>query len=447
MALTVTQSKLISASISFFSTLLIFKALPQSQYGLLALALIFFAFFDALVKFPESSLIRFIPTSGKLFQHKLISSVLMLFISLLLVVLVLLFLTRPLSVFLLNIEDNFIIEYEKLYLALIISLLPKTIMFFQISFLNSYKRYKSLLKITVLKSLFTLTIAVIVSYQNLQVWEYIELSAAGYSLLSVMIFFEIKKEIKISIRKIITFAKLQNFNSVLKEIFIPYSLPLLGVGFLSIFRNQLPNYVIGYSSSYDTLAIFSIIRKVTNFFHKGLSGLTETLYPKLFQLVINRNKSLEFYFWLNLTLRILIFIIFATNYNLFISYMDIKEENYTYFLYISLWLVFLFLHFGMFFNLIVQSKARTLAILQTSIVRVSFFSILLPLSMIYFGIFSFIISLVILEIIFNAMLIILIKESYLFKKILFSFVSSIFLLFIIFSNSFVELYDKFLIIS
>ena len=77
MAYKVLQSKLLAGLLGLISTIIIVRYLPKDDFGLYTLILVYFSFFEILLSATDSALVRFIPVSGKVFQHQLISTILL----------------------------------------------------------------------------------------------------------------------------------------------------------------------------------------------------------------------------------------------------------------------------------------------------------------------------------------------------------------------------------
>ncbi len=369
MAYAVLRNKLFSSAIMFISSIILIRALPKEDYGLYILALAFFAFFELLLSGSDASLIRFIPTSGKQEQHRLIGTVLAIKSFITIFILILLFFTYSLSIDLLNISEKNLETYTILYIIISVGFIFKYITTTTTTIINSFMLYDVLFKLTIISSISSLIVAILVSFFELNIWQYLLIStifAFIYSLLSVyMLYIQNKISYKILIKTI----NISTIKDIFKNRISSYSLPLFGVSMLSYIKNYLPTYLFGTMVSLETLAVYSIFKKITDFLHKGYAGFIQSLYPKLFQMMHSKSKAIDKLFWIGLGLRLMVFIALYFGYDVILSLYDIQESNLDSLIFIVLISAFFVMYFATFSNLIVMNSKQTGVILWASITR------------------------------------------------------------------------------
>ncbi len=138
---------------------------------------------------------------------------------------------------------------------------------------------------------------------------------------------------------------------------------------LSYIKNYLPTYLFGTMVSLETLAVYSIFKKITDFLHKGYAGFIQSLYPKLFQMMHSKSKAIDKLFWIGLGLRLMVFIALYFGYDVILSLYDIQESNLDSLIFIVLISAFFVMYFATFSNLIVMNSKQTGVILWASITR------------------------------------------------------------------------------
>ena len=196
MAYSVLKSKAFSSVVVFLSSLIVIRALPKDEYGLYILTLVFFSFFNLILTFLDSSFVRFISASGKQQQHRLVASILSIKISITFAILISFVFLYDFSVEVLNISAENLTDFKNLYLIISIGFIFKCLATTIIALLNSYKLYNVLLKLTILRSLATLAVALFVLLFELNVWQYVLLSViltSIYAIVSMYKFYQQKK--------------------------------------------------------------------------------------------------------------------------------------------------------------------------------------------------------------------------------------------------------------
>ncbi len=395
MAYAVLRNKLFSSAIMFISSIILIRALPKEDYGLYILALAFFAFFELLLSGSDASLIRFIPTSGKQEQHRLIGTVLAIKSFITIFILILLFFTYSLSIDLLNISEKNLETYTILYIIISVGFIFKYIITTTTTIINSFMLYDVLFKLTIISSISSLIVAILVSFFELNIWQYLLIStifAFIYSLLSVyMLYIQNKISYKILIKTI----NISTIKDIFKNRISSYSLPLFGVSMLSYIKNYLPTYLFGTMVSLETLAVYSIFKKITDFLHKGYAGFIQSLYPKLFKMMHSKNKAIDKLFWIGFGLRVLVFLALYFSYDLILSIYTIKETEYDYLIFVILISSFLIVYYATIFNLIIMNDKTTNTIFKASLLRATLMIIVPILFYVLFGNLGLIVSILV----------------------------------------------------
>lgn len=423
MAYVVLKSKLFSAFVLFLSSIIVIRALPKEEYGLYVLTLGFFAFFELLIGGTDASLTRFIPTSGKRVQHHLVATVLSIKTLITLAILTLFVLLYDFSINMLNISSNNLFAYEKLYLIVSLGFISKYVLTSTLTLLNAYMLYDELFKLTVINSLAALIIALFVSFFSLNVWQYVLLTTFFSFIYTIISMVTIYRQKKLSFRMIIRSTNMKIIKCIFNEKILLYSLPLFGVGLMAYIKNYLPIFILGVAVSLESLAVFSIFKKLTDFLHKGQASFIQGLYPRLIKMVSEKNKTVIKLYYLGLGLRSIVFLILYFSYEIILRIYDIQPAKYNYLIFLVFISIFLTMYLATIFNLIIQSQKSTIAIFKTSIFRSSLFVGVVPLGYFYYGLFGFLTSIFIAEIGLALLLIVLTNGNYLYKKMLYSYFS------------------------
>lgn len=376
MAYKVIQSKLFSAGLLFVSSIIIIRHLPKEDYGLYVLMMAFFAIFELFMGGFDASLVRFIPTSGKTQQHKLIATILTIKTSITIVILFSLYFLYHYSYQWLNIPVDKLSDYSDLYTIVSISFIFSYISTTTGTLLTSFMMYDLLFKLSVIGGVLALANSIFIWQFSYGIVEYVLVSTIISFVLALLNFYYLYSSKNLSFQKIKLYI---NFTDI-KQTFIfqvwAYSTPLLGVSLLSYIKNYLPTYLFGTMVSLETLAVYSVFKKITDFLHKGYAGFIQGLYPKLFQMMHSKSKAIDKFFLIGIILRIVVFIALYFGYDLILSLYSIKESVLDSSIFTVLISVFLIMYFATFFNLIINATNNTYHILIGTIGR-TFISLLL----------------------------------------------------------------------
>jgi len=369
MAYVVLKSKLFSSAIMFLSSILVLRTLSKEEYGLYVLTLIWFAFFELMLGNIDASLTRFIPTSGKLTQHKLIATVLSIKTAIMFFIISCFVIFYDTSKVFLQISNENLETYYELYIIVSVSFLFKYITTTAVTIINAFMLYDLLFKLTILNSMGSLFIAGVIWFYHLDIVYYVlssTLFAFIYSLVVVQVLSSTKK---VSLKSLSKYINLKDIKYISRDKIIPYSLPLFGVGMLSYIKNYLPSYLFGTMISLETLAVFNILKKLTDFLHKGYAGFIQGLYPKLFKMMHSKSKAIDKLFWIGFGIRVVVFIAMYFSYDLILSIYNITEGQYDRLIFITLLSVYMIMYFATFSNLIIMSDKNTKYIFNSSLLQ------------------------------------------------------------------------------
>jgi O-antigen/teichoic acid export membrane protein len=399
MAYKVIKSKALSSVLLFMSSIILIRHLPKEDFGLYVLMISFFALFELFMGGFDASLVRFIPTAGKTKQHSLITAVFIIKTIITLLSLFTLILLFDYSIVLLNIPLDKIELYKSMYLLMTIIFIFKYIGTINLNILISYMRYDELFKISLLNSIATLFATIYVSYMSLDLEKYIFLLIfININKVSIGLVYIYRSKI-LSFKMLIKQINIIKLKQTFKDFILSYSTPLLGVSILSYIKNYLPTYIFGTMVSLETLAVYSIFKKITDFLHKGYAGIIQGLYPKLFKMIHSKSKAIDIIFWIGLGLRVMVFTGLYFGYDLILSIYDIKESPLDYLIFTVLVSVFLIMYFATFSNLIIMSTSNTNIIFTTAIIRTILFLIITFILYNFFNIEGLIVSIYINSII------------------------------------------------
>lgn len=399
MAYKVIKSKIFSSLLLFISMIIIVRHLPKEDFGLYALLVAYFAFFEVFLGGFDASLVRFINRAGKREQHHLFSTIIAIKTVILVIAMVIIIFLYNLSIGLLNIPQDKLLLYKSVYIVLSINFLLKFLITTFSNLFTSYMLYQLIFKIAVLNGLLVMFSALLVSYLNYGLYEYSLFLTLSNLILCIYYYFSFSKENKIS--------KKYLFNSFKKEILLKtfenkilkYSTPLLGVSILSYFKNYLPTFLFGSMISLESLAVYTVFKKITDFIHKGYDGVLKTLYPILFKMVNDKSNKINLLFWAGLFLRLIIFVILWLSYDYILDLYKITESEYDNLIFIILISIFLIMYFATFSNMIILSGKNTNKIFLTAISRTIISIVIIYLLFNLFGKIGLIISMFITTII------------------------------------------------
>lgn len=408
----VVKSNVFVSIISFASSVIIFRHLENSEYGIYILALVFFSFFDIIVNSFDSILIKNIYACGTIKRYRLLSIILSIKIILIMLSFLLFHFLYKFSIFALNITSSVEQIYSNIYVILALIFIFKHILNTLQTLFTSYMRYDYLFNSQIATALLGLIASIAISALDLDVVNYVFLLLVVFIINTIYSFILLKNMKKVFIRFLIGNKSLYDLKDTYKNIIVPYYMPLLGVGVLSFFKNNLPTYFIGTMISLELLAIYSVLAKQVDFLHKVYANVIISIYPKIFKMIDNNYKVLDKIFYIGLIIRIVLFIVLIYTYNIVIQLYGLKDTNINYFIYILLITIFLVTYFVTFFNLVIMYQNRTLSILKASIFR-NILLFVLPNSLfLFYDIKGFFYGLLLAEISMTIYVIFLISKVY-----------------------------------
>jgi O-antigen/teichoic acid export membrane protein len=390
MAYKVIQSSLFSSGLMFASSIIIIRHLPKEDYGLYVLMMAYFAIFELFMGGFDASLVRFIPTSGKLKQHKLIATILSIKTVITVAILFAFYFLYDYSYQWLNIPVNKLNEYTELYIIISISFIFRYISTTIGTLLASFMMYDLSFKLSVISGVLTLLNSIFIWEFSYGIVEYVLIATIISFIFALLNIYYLYYSKNLSFQKVISSINFIDIKYTFISQVWSYSTPLLGVSLFSYIKNYLPTYLFGTMVSLETLAVYSIFKKITDFLHKGYSGFIQSLYPKLFKIIHSKSNAIDKLFWIGLGLRIAAFVALYFGYDLILSLYDIKESDLDKLIFVTLACSFLIYYFGTFATINVLSKKTTTEILYSSLFLGIISLVLLQIGYYLFGVLGII---------------------------------------------------------
>jgi O-antigen/teichoic acid export membrane protein len=332
----------LSYLVMFLSSVIVFRTVDKSFYGLYVIILSLFAITELLMAGLNDCIVRFLKDKIPL-QDKQGIILFVLYIKYLLILLFIIFIyfARKWGFFeflIGNFKDVSTVLNSFLAVVVLNGIISNFISVNN-SILNSQLKYKFVARIDLARNFISLMVVFLLSFYTTNYLNYL-LSYLFLNLVVLLfLFYKIKNDFnQFSVLKII---KVKTTFSVAKKYIFPYSAPLTGSSLLTYVKNHLPTLILGKEFSLENVAVFSILKTFFKALHSLSGSFIHPMMSEFLDLKKNMIEFLEkmntiFFSVLALRLAVFFFTLIFISYFFSLYKIDNNLENRYVFYFLSL---------------------------------------------------------------------------------------------------------------
>jgi O-antigen/teichoic acid export membrane protein len=372
----------------FLISVVIFRTVDKSDYGLYVIILSLFALVDLLMAGLNETIIRFLKDKISISDKQSILVFILFYKYFLILIFILgVYLAKYVGFFqfLIGNYDEVSGVVDSFLLVAIFNGILSTLIGINNYIFNSQMRYKLTANVGFARNIAYLVIVIVLSFYTKEYLYYlyssVALSACVMIYLSIKIINEHNEFSVINLLK----AKL-NLNIAKKYIF-PYATPLTASSILTYVKNHLPTIILGKEFSLENVAVFSILKTLFKALHSLTSSFIDPMMSKFLELKeqsIDFSKSMNYIFWFTLLLRGFLFaILFFLIHQVFVIY-KIEDTHINQLVFYFLGLEFIVAGTILVYGIILRLDKQTTKVFIASFVR-----FLIELSLIFFILFDY----------------------------------------------------------
>ena len=378
--------------IMFLNSVIIFRTVDKSYYGLYVIMISLFAITELLMAGLNDSIVRFLKDKVPLKDKQGIVLFVLVYKYLLITIFIICaYLARKYGLFeflIGNYEEVSSVINSFLMLVILNGILSNFISVNN-SILNSQLEYKFTARIDLGRNIIFLLVVLILSFNTTNYLYYLY-SSSFISIFALLILSrKIRNDhISFSLLKVI---KAKTTIGIGKQYIIPYSLPLTGSSLLTFAKNNLPIIILGKEFSLEGVAIFSILKTFFKALHSVSGSFVNPMMSQFLDLKnttqdFSSKLSVIFYGMLFLRLGIFIFMLLVIDYFFLIYKLDNNSVNQ--FIFYVLGLEYVVAGMIMIYGINLRLEDNTKKVLIASLTRFSVEVTLIYFILIDYGIMA-----------------------------------------------------------
>lgn len=378
--------------IMFLISVIIFRTVDKSYYGLYVIMLSLFAITELLMAGLNDSLLRFLKDKVPLKDKQGIILFILLykyFLIFIFIVCMLIAKEYGFFKFLIGNYEEVVAVINGFLIVVILNGILSNFISINNSILNSQLEYKFTSRVEFFRNFFYLIVVFLLSLITTNYLHYLYSS----TLISLFTLIFLSTKIRISFNNffITSVFKAKTSLSIGKKYIVPYSAPLTGTSILTFVKNNLPTLILGKEFSLEDVAVFSILKTFFKALH-SLSGSFVNPMMATFLEIKNNDKNysskLGEIFFGTLLLRLSLFfsILLINDYFFLIYKLDNNSVNQ--FIFYVLGFEFVIAGMIMVYGINLKLSTNTVKILTASLARFFVEIILIYLILIDYGIMA-----------------------------------------------------------
>ena len=236
--------------------------------------------------------------------------------------------------------------------------------------LNSQYQYKLTANITFFRNLIYLLIVVALSFYSQDYLDYLYSSIAVSIVLLMYLSIKINKDFsEFSIPSLIR----SKFSvDIGKKYIFPYAAPLTGSSLLTYVKNHLPTLILGKEFSLEDVAVFSILKTFFKALHSVSGSFVDPMMSRFLELknnVKDFSVKMNAIFFSTFFLRLLLFTVVSLLAQYFFSIYKIESSEINYLIFYILGLEYVIAGMILSYGIILRLDKTTNRVLISSIVR------------------------------------------------------------------------------
>ena len=280
----------LSYFVMFLNSVIIFRSVDKSFYGLYVIMVSLFAITELLMAGLNDSIVRFLKDKISLKDKQgIVLFVLYIKYSLILIFIISIYIATKHGFFeflIGNYEEVSSVVNSFLFIVVITGILSNFISV-NYSILNSQQEYKLTAKIEIIRNLISLLIVFFLSFYTNNYLHYLYFNS--FLALIVLLFLSNKIKNDFSDFFIIEIIKAKTNLKIAKKYIIPYSAPLTGSSLLSYVKNNFPSIILGKEFPLESVAVFSILKT----FFKALHAISGSFISPMMSEFLNLKNNIN----------------------------------------------------------------------------------------------------------------------------------------------------------
>ena len=376
--------------VMFLSSVIIFRTVDKSYYGLYVIMLSLFAITELMMAGLNDCIVRFLNDKISLKEKQSIVFFVLLYKYFLIsIFIVCAYLGRKygfLEFLIGNYNEVSSVVNSFLFVVILNGLLSNFISINN-SILNSQKEYKYTAKVEFFRNIVSLIVVFTLSFFTTNYLHYL------YSGIVISLFLLIFLASRISRYfnsfSLIEVIKAKTNLEVAKKYILPYSAPLTGSSILTYVKNNLPILILGKEFSLEGVAVFSILKTFFKALHSVSGSFVNPMMSKFLEL---KNHGDEFFKNLNtiyfgiLFLRTSLYLVFLFLVDYLFLLYKLSNSEANKFIFFVLGLEYVVAGLSSIYGIILRLEGNTRKVLNVSLVRFTVELVLLYFLLLKYGI-------------------------------------------------------------
>ena len=382
----------ISYLILLLISIVIFRTVDKSHYGLYVVMLSLFAVIELLMTGFNQSIARFLKDKIPLVDKQSI----VLFVLCYRYLLIFLFIAvvypaKHYGFFEFLIDNYSEVEdvVDSFLLVVILNGIFSTFIGVNNGILNSQHHYKLTANLSLIRNMVYLLIVVVLSFYTQDYLDYLYSSIAVS--VAVLSYLSIKINKDFSEFSIPSLIKLNFSFDIGKKYIFPYSTPLTVSSLLTYVKNHLPILILGKEFALEDVAIFSILKTFFKALHSVSGSFIEPMMSKFLELknnYINFTKTINIVFYGTFLLRSFLFVVLSLLIQYVFLIYKIGNNEINQFIFYVLGIEYVVAGMILCYGIVLRLEKDTKKILVASIARFIVELLLIYLILLDYGIMA-----------------------------------------------------------
>ena len=373
-------------------SIVIFRTVDKSYYGLYVIVLSLFAIIELLMAGFNDTIVRFlkdkIPHSDK--------QSIVLFVLYYKYLLIILFIAFVYVAKYYGFFEFLIGDYNKVssivdsfLLVAILNSVLSTFIGVNNCILNAQQQYKLTANIDFLRNLSYLFVVIVLSFYTQDYLDYLYSSV----LLSIVVLTVLSLRISKHFNEFsaLSLIRVKFSINIGKTYVLPYAAPLTGSSLLTYVKNHLPTLILGKEFALEDVAVFSILKTFFKALHSVSGAFISPMMSKFLELKNNSkefSKNMNNIFYGSFILRILIYLALSLLVQYFFYLYKIEDNEVNRFVFYILGLEYVVAGMILSYGIILRLNKKTNKVLVASIARFMVELTLIYLILLEYGIMA-----------------------------------------------------------
>jgi O-antigen/teichoic acid export membrane protein len=363
----------ISYLILLLISIVIFRTVDKSYYGLYVIMLSLFAVVELLMAGFNDSIVRFLKDKILLVdKQSIVLFVLCYKYFLIFSFIVIIYIAKHYGLFELLIGDYDGVEdvLDSFLLVTILNGLLSAFIGVNNCILNSQHKYKFTAKMSFVKNLVYLLIVCTLSFYTQNYLDYLYSNIALSLVLLMFLTIKINKDFsEFSVPSLIR----SKFSvDIGKKYIFPYAFPLTGSSLLTYVKNHLPTLILGKEFSLEDVAVFSILKTFFKALHTVSGSFIEPMMSKFLELKNNTQEfiiNMNSIFYGSFFLRLSSFIVLSLLAQYLFLVYKIENNEINLFIFYILGAEYIVAGFIISYGIVLRLEKNTKKVLAASFIR------------------------------------------------------------------------------